>query len=122
MLPGRFYHCILFKLMWVKLDKTLAWDTGRCLFSSLRGADCCWHVRVMDLGCWIQQALLGEGMLAMGRMLDVVTVDRTVVTGATGDRKRRAEFKVPQSREREVKPFAAGAAFILVGVVGYSLR
>lgn len=52
-------------------------------------------------------------MLAMGRMLDVVTVDRTVVTGATGDRKRRAEFKVPQSREREVKPFAAGAAFIL---------
>lgn len=76
----------------------------------------------MDLGCWIQQALLGERMLAMGRMLDVVTVDRTVVTGATGDRKSRAVFKVPQSGEREVKPFAAGAAFILVGVVGYSLR
>lgn len=43
----------------------------------------------------------------MGRALDMVTVDRTVVTGALGDRKNRAESKVPQSREREVKLFAS---------------
>lgn len=60
--------------------------------------------------------LLGERMLAVGRVLAMVTVDRAAVTGAMGDRKDRAEFEELLSREREVKPYAC----IQVGAVGCS--
>jgi hypothetical protein len=54
-------------------------------------------MHVMDSGSRTQQALLGARMLAVGAVLEM---DRTVVTDAMGDRKSRAEFRVPEQRKR----------------------